>query len=189
MTNHALGLALALDERGFHPASKARVRLVAEVSARAPGVERSRPPLSVILAVDVSGSMQGPPLEHVVASIDRLVGLLEPGDRIGVVAFSDGASEVSPLLAASAETRRLVTGRVRRLLADGYTTVDAGLSLAATMMPARSPHERQVILLLSDGIPNRGRASATELAALAKTLRPDIGVSTLGYGPQHNEDV
>jgi Ca-activated chloride channel family protein len=143
----------------------------------------------VVLAIDVSGSMQGPPLDHVVASIERLVGLLEPGDRIGVVAFSDGASEVAPLLAATTETRRLVTSRVRRLVADGYTNVDAGLTLAASMMPKRSLHERQVILLLSDGIPNRGRSTAKDLADLSRSLRPDVGVSTLGYGPQHNEDV
>ncbi len=37
MTTHALGLSLALDERGLHPATKVRVHLVAEVTAMVPG--------------------------------------------------------------------------------------------------------------------------------------------------------
>src|SRR5271155_3690538 len=100
MKTRALGLTLAIDEHGLWPATPARVHLALEVTAVAPGIERERPPLSVILAVDTSGSMHGPPIEHVVASIDRLVGLLDPGDRVGVVAFADNAAEVVPLTAA-----------------------------------------------------------------------------------------
>ena len=44
MSTHALGLTLALDERGLHPATKVRVHLVAEVTAVVPGIERARPP-------------------------------------------------------------------------------------------------------------------------------------------------
>jgi Ca-activated chloride channel family protein len=189
MKQHALGLTLALDERGLHPATKARVHLVAEVSARAPGIERSRPPLSVVLAVDVSGSMVGAPLEQVVLSIDRLVGLLEPTDRVGVVAFSDNAAEIAPLLSADGDARRLIASRARRLFAEGATNIEAGLERAAKLLPPRGEHERQVILLLSDGAPNRGRVAPADLAAMARSLRPAIGVSTLGYGPQHHEDV
>src|SRR5580692_2074144 len=189
MDPHALGLSLAVDERALPPAATTRLHLVAEVSTIAPGVERARPPLAVALAVDVSGSMQGPPLEHVVQSIERLVGLLEPTDRVGVVAFSDAASEVAPLAPANLDGRRLIASRVRRLLAEGGTNVEGGLRRAASMMPPRGPHERQVILLLSDGIPNRGASTVGELSALARSLRPEIGISTLGYGPQHHEDV
>jgi Ca-activated chloride channel family protein len=189
MVTHALALTLGLDERGLLPAATTRLHLVAEVSAVAPGIERARPPLAVVLAVDVSGSMHGPPLEQVVQSIERLVGLLEPTDRVGVVAFSDSAAEVAPLAPANLDGRRLIAARARRLLAEGGTNVEAGLRKAAELMPPRGLHERQVILLLSDGIPNRGAATAAELAALARSLRPEIGVSTLGYGPSHHEDV
>ncbi len=189
MSPHALGLALALDERGLSPAATTRLHLVAEISAEAEGVERARPPLTVVLAVDVSGSMHGPPLEQVVQSIERLVALLEPTDRVGVIAFSDSASEVLAVAPANLDARRLVASRARRLVAEGGTNVESGLRRAAAMMPPRATHERQVILLLSDGIPNRGAATAKELADLARSLRPEIGISTLGYGPQHHEDM
>jgi Ca-activated chloride channel family protein len=133
--------------------------------------------------------MAGPPIEQVVLSIDRLVALLDPTDRVAVVAFSNNATEIAPLLGAGAETRRLVSTRCHRLVAEGGTNVEAGLVKAASLLPRRGEHERQVILLLSDGAPNVGRSSAAELAALARSFRPDVGVSTLGYGPTHNEDV
>jgi Ca-activated chloride channel family protein len=189
MTDHALGLTLAFDELGLHPVDKARVHLVAEVTAVAPGIERARPPLSVVLSIDTSGSMAGPPIEHVIQSIDRLLALLEPTDRIGVVAFSHNAAEIAPLAAADARAKRLVSTRAHRLVAEGGTNVEAGLHGAAALLPPRGQHERQVILLLSDGAPNVGLSSARELAEVAKGLRPDVGVSTLGYGAQHNEDV
>ncbi|MFT3775541.1 MAG: VWA domain-containing protein [Minicystis sp.] len=189
MPIHVLGLSLALDERGIAPGIATRVNLVAEVTALASGVERARPPLSVVLAVDVSGSMAGPPIEQVIQSIDRLIALLEPTDHIGVVAFSDSASEVVRVVPATAQNRRLISARTHRLVAEGGTNIEAGLRRAAAMMPPRGPHERQVILLLSDGAPNRGAATAPDLADLARSLRPDVSVSTLGYGAAHQEDL
>ena len=189
MNQHALGLTLAVDERGLHPGTKVRVHLVVEVTAHAAGIERDRPPLSVVLSVDTSGSMAGPPIEHVIASIDRLIALLGPADRIALVAFANNATEIAPLLPASVETRRLISTRAHRLVAEGGTNVEAGLVKAASLLPPRTPHERQVILLLSDGAPNVGCATVGDLSQIARSFRPEVSVSTLGYGAAHNEDV
>lgn len=189
MVSSALDLSLALDVRGIEPNRPVRAHLVAEVSARVAGVEISRPPLSVVFCIDASGSMAGPPIEHVIQSIERLVGLLDPADRVGVVAFSDGPSEIAKLQSVDAEAKKGIVARVRRLHAEGGTHMESGLRRAAAMMPARALHERQVILLLSDGAPNRGMSSPSDLGALAKSFRPDISVSTLGYGAHHHEDM
>ncbi|MCC6558013.1 MAG: VWA domain-containing protein [Polyangiaceae bacterium] len=189
MAASILSLSLALDRRPLPPGVPTRAHLVIDLRAMAEGIERARPPLSLIFSVDVSGSMAGPPLDQVVASIDRVVSLLEPTDRVGVAAFSDNASEVVPLTPVDADARRLISSRTHRLVADGWTHMESGLLRAAAMMPPRGLHERQVILLLSDGAPNRGKASAGELAEITRPLRPDISVSTLGYGAHHHEDV
>src|SRR5262245_65208028 len=94
----ALELSLALDARSLEPDTPSRLHLVAELRAIAAGIEKARPPLSIVFTIDASGSMSGPPIEHVIQSIDRIVALLEPTDRVGVVAFSDGASEMVPLV-------------------------------------------------------------------------------------------
>ncbi|MEO7329705.1 MAG: FHA domain-containing protein [Minicystis sp.] len=189
MASSVLDLTLALEESGLEPKRAVRLHLAAEISAVAPGIERQRPPLSVAIAVDASGSMRGPPMEQVMLSIDRLVGLLEGDDRVGVVAFSDSATDVAELTAIDVAARRLISSRVHRIEAEGGTNMESGLRRAAAMLPPRKPHERQVILLLSDGAPNRGLASAAELSALARSFRPDVAVSTLGYGAHHQEDV
>jgi Ca-activated chloride channel homolog len=164
-----------------------KLHLVATIAAASLGVEAKRPDLSIVLALDVSGSMSGPPLEQVVRSVERIVDLLGERDRLGVVAFSESATEVAPLAPLSPDARRAIKGRVRRLRADGGTNVEAGLKLARTMLPARGEHERHALLLLSDGVPNRGASSPQALSAMAAAMRPDVSVSVLGYGAKHDE--
>ncbi|EYF00966.1 VWA domain-containing protein [Chondromyces apiculatus] len=189
MAPPALDLALGLDLRGVSPGTPVRAHLVASLRALGEGVERARPPLSVVFVVDVSGSMAGPPLEQVAGSIDRLVGLLEPTDRVGIAAFSDGASEVVALALLDAEARRRISTRVHRLKAEGGTNMEEGLLRGKAMMPPRGKHERQLLVMLGDGAPNRGKVTPEDLSALARSFRPDVVVSTLGYGAHHHEDV
>lgn len=202
--DHVLALSLGTDRARIPPGAgigasaptggppsgvTPRVHLVADVRATAEGLERERPPLSLIFVLDVSGSMAGPPLEHVVSSVDRMVSLLDPTDKVGVVAFSDNATEVVSLQPVTGEAKAKVRSRVHRLHADGHTNLESGVRRAAGMLPKRGPHERQVLIVLSDGIPNRGVAAPDELAALAKSYRPDVSISTLGYGAHHHEDA
>lgn len=194
---HVLGFTLGTDRARIPPGAiepagsrhLPRVHLVADVRATAEGVERERPPLSLIFVLDVSGSMAGPPLEHVVLSVDRMVSLLDPTDKVGVVAFSDNATEVVSLQPVTGEAKAKVRSRVHRLHADGHTNVESGVRRAASMLPKRGQHERQVLIVLSDGIPNRGMAAPAELMALARSYRPDVSISTLGYGAHHHEDA
>lgn len=184
-----LNVFIDADRARVPPDTMSRVHLVAETRAVAEGIERDRPPLSLLFVLDVSGSMAGPPLEHVVQSIDRMVGLLEPSDKVGVVAFSDNATEVVNLQPVTSEAKSRVRARAHRLRAEGHTNVESGLKLAGQMLPPRGHHERQVLLVLSDGVPNRGATSSESLRALAKSYRPDVSISTLGYGAHHHEET
>lgn len=185
----ALELSLRLDRAPLPPDARLHVHLVARIKALEWEDSRRRPPLSVVFAVDTSGSMTGPPLAQVARSIDKLSSLLQPEDRAGVVVFADEASELFPLLASTPEAQRTLRSRVDRLRAGGNTNIEAGLRLALSMMPERGLGERQVVLLLSDGAPNVGRTAASDLAAVVRAFRPNVSVSTLGYGPCHHEDV
>lgn len=187
--SHVLRVSLGVDRARIPPDDVTRAHFVAEVRATAEGIERERPPLTLVFVIDVSGSMAGPPLEHVVQSIDRMVGLLDPTDRVGVVAFSDNATEVVSVRSVTAEAKARVRARAHRLHADGHTNIESGLVRAKEMLPPRGPHERQVLLVLSDGVPNRGVVSPDELGTLAKSYRPDVSISTLGYGAHHHEDT
>jgi Ca-activated chloride channel family protein len=189
LEKHVVSMSIACDRESLGAQGESRVHAVIELRASEEAVERARPPLTAVLAVDVSGSMQGPPIEQVISSVDKLVDLFAETDKVGVVAFSDGATEVCALSSMTNEGRRGLRQRTRRLSANGQTNMEAGLRLAAGLLGARAEHERHVVLLLSDGAPNVGASSKEALSALAASMRPAISLSSLGYGLNHNEDL
>ncbi len=153
-----------------------------------PAAEK-RPALTVVFCIDMSSSMQGPPIEAVVASMTRLLGLLEEQDQAGVVLFADEATVLQSPAPVTPGLVKTLTGRLHRLTPFGWTNIEAGLRTAAGVMPVRQTHERQAVLLLSDGEPNRGATRPEDLADVVASYRASMAVSTLGYGPAHNERV
>ena len=90
-------MSLRADRRSVEPGSVVTLAVVVELVAHGPAVEAERPPMACALALDVSGSMQGEPIEQLIASVDKLTELTSPTDQLAVAVFSDGASEVVPL--------------------------------------------------------------------------------------------
>lgn len=187
----ALKLETWLDVSSVRPDGDAKAHLVIEVTAdeATSGVEGARAPATTVLAIDVSGSMHGDPLDHVVRSVDRLLDALRPEDSVAVVAFSDGATRVVDPVAVDSNGKRLVRQRVARLIAEGHTNVEAGLELAAEMLGPSSDGRRRGVVLLSDGHPNVGAKTADELREVVRKHRATISFSALGYGVNHAEDA
>lgn len=173
------------------PAGQERtLHVLIRIRVGVPEGKVDRPRLSAVLALDVSGSMQGQPMEHVIRSSERIVDLLGEGDAVGVVAFSSGARVVAPLHRLDAVARRRLQGEVRKLQTEGGTNISAGMSCAASLFPPRSAGEQQILLLLSDGQPNVGPSTPRALASEAAQIRArSVAVSTLGYGTHHDENV
>ncbi len=186
----ALSLKVWLDRSSVRPDVDARMHLVVELEA-GPGeaLEGQRPPATTVLAIDVSGSMQGTPIDQVIHSVDRLLDALRVEDRVGVVAFSSGATCVSPPVAVDAAGKKLVRSRVSRLFAEGHTNVEAGLDLAVEIMGPVEEGRRRGVVLLSDGEPNQGATTAEALRAVVQKHRPRTSFSVLGYGAKHDEDI
>ncbi len=184
----ALRLDVAADRGRVAPGEQRLFGVVELVAGDCPA-ERPRPALVTALAVDVSGSMRGEPLEQVVRSVERILDMLEDTDRLGVIAFSTNATEVAPVAPLDAGHKRAIRSRVARLRADDRTNVEAGLRLARSSMPPRAEGERHAIVLLSDGEPNVAACTPDELRLVARELREGGVVSTLGYGTRHDENV
>lgn len=176
------------EHRSVEPNRVASFHVALVLEARGDPVD-VRPPLSCVLALDASGSMHGEPLEHAVRSAQLLAELASPTDALGLVIFSDSASEVAPLAPMDEVGKRLFRARTDRILAGGNTNIEHGLRLSAAQLQRTDPRSRRSILLLSDGAPNVGLSSADGLRSLAKSARPHVSISSLGYGAKHDEDV
>lgn len=195
-----LSISTWVDQTCLRPTAKGigtKITVAIEVEATAPLTPnmdgRARQPSRTVLALDVSGSMQGEPLDHVIRSVDRLLDALSPDDEIGIVAFSDNATKVVEPVRVDANGKRLVRSRVGRLHADASTNIEAGLDAAAAMMTSPSPSPssgmRKGVVLLSDGSPNVGAHTADLLRAVVRRHRPTVSFFALGYGVHHCEDV
>lgn len=184
-----LSLTLSLDQLSLRPGQPARANLVVAVSAGDSGERIARVPLTVVFVLDASASMRGPPLEHVVASVDRIVNLLGPQDRVGIAAFANKAEELLSLRSVTADAKKSVQSTIHALEANQNTNMEAGLRMGMEMIPARRESERQLLLLLSDGVPNVGLCTPLTLAEVSRGARGRASVWTLGYGPHHQEDI
>lgn len=185
----SVAMRLVLERESLLADATVDTHVIIELEPRGAGVERARPVLSVVFALDISGSMKGPPIEHVKSSVIKLVGLLGDSARAGVVGFADDAVEVAEVRSLDSAWKRIIDSRVQRLRAGGGTNMGAGLRLAHKLLGERAKHERQLIVLLSDGQPNRGVADLDGLRAIVTGMRPDVATVTMGYGPHHNEDL
>lgn len=158
------------------------------VDPKGKGLESERAPLAVALVVDVSGSMQGDPIAHVLASCEIVASLLDARDQLAIVTFSSHAGVRCGLTTCDDAGRRLIAHALLNVNVSGGTNMHAGMEAAAGVLVSAPSGLRRTMLVLSDGQPNQGISSASQLAQYATSLRP-IGVSTLGFGLHHDENV
>lgn len=81
-----------------------RVHVLLELTAPAPSRDQSRPPATLEVVLDRSGSMADGRLAAALQAIDSLLGRLEPEDRLGLVIFDYESRCQSP--PSLSETRR-----------------------------------------------------------------------------------
>ncbi|MEO6881282.1 MAG: VWA domain-containing protein [Mycobacteriaceae bacterium] len=114
--------------------------------------ERVRPARTVVLVVDVSGSMRGERVQTAAATVGALAGELVR-DRLAVVAFwSDAAVLVRPGESVDPMT---VLDLLVRVPTQGLTNVSFALEVAAHQLDGVDPRDAGV-LLLSDCVHNAG---------------------------------
>jgi Mg-chelatase subunit ChlD len=127
--------------------------------------ERRRRTRSVVLAVDVSGSMRGERVRTAAATVGALAGGLAR-DRLAVIAFWSDAAVLVPL--GRAVSPGEVLDLLLRLPAEGLTNVAFPLEVAGRML-AGVPARDARVLLLSDCVHNAGpdpRGAAARLPRL-----------------------
>ena len=140
--------------------------------------------IDIVLAMDVSTSMLARDLtpDRISASKDIAIEFISqrPSDRMGIVVFAGESFTQCPLTTDRATLINLMKEVQTDLIEDG-TAIGNGLATAVARMKDSDAKSR-VVILLTDGVNNRGEISPQMAAEIAKTY--GIRVYTIGVGKE-----
>nr|MBA3540669.1 VWA domain-containing protein [Deltaproteobacteria bacterium] len=180
------GLVAACEYKSAEPAVS-RLWASIRVDPQGKALEAERAPLAVVLVIDTSGSMQGDPLHHVLSSCALLGELLDARDQLAIVTFADHAGIRCGLTTVDPGGRAAIKAALAGVTANGSTNMHGGIEVAAGVLVTAPAGLRRVMVVMSDGQPNIGIATADGLASYVRSLK--LAVSTLGFGLHHDENV
>ena len=140
--------------------------------------------IDIILAMDVSTSMLARDLtpDRISASKDIAIEFISqrPSDRMGIVVFAGESFTQCPLTTDRATLINLMKEVQTDIIEDG-TAIGNGLATAVARMKDSDAKSR-VVILLTDGVNNRGEISPQMAAEIAKTY--GVRVYTIGVGKE-----
>ncbi len=145
-----------------------------------------RPPLNLALAIDVSGSMRGQPIESVRAGLLMMADELGPKDEVTLIAYDTQARVVYRSTPEDDLSRDQLRDEIRNLGLGGSTNIYEGLKLAAEQVEAHRAEDRQNrVILLSDGVATAGITNTDRIVNLgAAHADAGIGLTTVGVGDE-----
>lgn len=151
--------------------------------------------IDIMLAIDVSASMLARDFQP-----DRITAAKEVagsfiadryGDRIGLVAFAAEAFTQSPLTTDQSTLQTLLSRIRSGLIDDSGTAIGNGLATAINRL-RESDAKSKVVILLTDGVNNRGQITPLTAAEIAKAQNIrvyTIGVGSMGTAPYPAVDM
>ncbi|MGH2575247.1 MAG: vWA domain-containing protein, partial [Ignavibacteria bacterium] len=152
---------------------------------------RERTPLNIAVVIDKSGSMgEKNKIGYVKKAVDYIIEHLDRDDYISIVTYDTDVN----VLQSSTRVRDKydLREKVSRIYADGWTNLSEGMFEGYDQVnDSYSKGYVNRVLLLSDGLANRGITDRWRLADMVrdKNRRDGIVISTFGVGNDFNEDL
>ena len=151
--------------------------------------QETRPPMNIVLLIDVSGSMStADKLPLAVTSFKMLADNLDENDRVSIVTYS-GEERVA-LEGAKGSDKETIAAALDGLRAGGATAGEAGINMAYSLAEKyfiEGGNNR--IVMATDGDLNVGVSSAEELKTLVEQKREGgVYLSVLGFGTGNLKD-
>jgi Ca-activated chloride channel family protein len=145
--------------------------------------------ICAVFVVDVSGSMTGDPLNHLMRSLKEGQKYIGRDNLIGLVSYSDDVNIDLPIAKFNMTQRAMFAGAVDDLQAGGKTATFDAIAVAMKMLldqkaagPNKDPNLKPMIFVLSDSKTNRGH-SRDEIKDIVQDLEIPI------YMISYNADI
>lgn len=190
--NHCL-LWAGFSQRGLGPGASSPAftttsGVVESFHDALPAADATRPPVDIILVLDVSGSMGSiapggtdPKIEVLWDAVEMFINswlpFAIPGDRMGAVFLESGVTSfptVSPILLPFCSNAKELVEMIRAEAAGGWTAMGGGILTAKNGFEAGSPNNR-FIVLFTDGMQN--------FSPMVVGMPPDHEIQTLPIDP------
>jgi Ca-activated chloride channel family protein len=144
--------------------------------------------IDIVIALDISSSMLAMDFQpnRIEAAKDVATQFISgrPNDKIGLVIFSGESFTQCPLTTDHATVINLFRNIQSGMIEDG-TAIGNGLATAVSRLKESNAISK-VIILLTDGVNNRGEIAPVTAAELAKTFGIrvyTVGIGTIGTAP------
>jgi VWFA-related protein len=141
---------------------------------RPAGAPGTREPLSLSLVIDRSGSMTGEKISRAKESVLRFVSLMESGDRASLFAFSDDVEQIVSLTDSQGKLRDATVS----VQPGGHTALYDAIEKGVASIEGK--RGRRAVIVLSDGIANRG--TVTLDGAIEYAAKRYVSVYVIGLG-------
>ncbi|NIQ39003.1 MAG: VWA domain-containing protein [Proteobacteria bacterium] len=130
---------------------------------------------SLVLVIDTSGSVKGPPLEGIKKSATEFVSLLRDVDRCAVMTFND---ETNPVRQFTSNKNRLKR-EISKLEVEGRNTVLFDALNEAFLLLEREGDKRRFVVLFSDGKDEGSSSTLDDVIDRARKF--NVSVFSVGY--------
>jgi len=162
------------------------ISLMLDLKAPADKEAGTRPPASLQVVLDRSGSMYGGRLEAAQVALLGLIDKLDARDNFGLVAFDTETWVVVP--AGPLTDKHLAKAKIASLLPGGSTDLCGGYLRGIQEARRVKADGRATLLLLSDGHANHGVTDAGRLGQVAEGAQHQgVTTSTVGLGLDYDE--
>lgn len=138
-------------------------------------------PIAAVFVADVSGSMDGEPLNRLKESLLQGQKYLGRDNSIGLVSYSSNVTVNLPVGVYDTNQQSMFVGAVHSLQAGGGTATFDGIAIAIKLLQdemAINPNVKPLIFVLSDGETNEGH-SLKDIRSVIETMQ--IPIYTIGY--------
>jgi len=142
----------------------------------------------LILLLDISTSMEEQnKLENVKRCCHLILDFLTADDYLTLITFGDNSDILLNRVTVDSAKKEHIRSVISNLSVDGCTNLSAGI---LNIKKVLKKEEKAGVLLLTDGMANRGIVDTAKLQEIVQGVCTDsVGIHCVGYGTNHNAEL